>query len=286
MQKALAMWLLLAAGGGAQPETSPTQVVQAATEQVLQIVQDGQLAAALPLEQRRAEVQRIADRLFDFQEMSRRSLALHWRDRTPQEQAEFVTVFKQLLGRAYIGRLENYAGEQVVYLSEHVDGEFATVRSKIVTGRGAEVPVDYRLHQVGGRWVVYDVAVSGVSFVANYRGQFDRIIRSSSYAALIRDLKAKYAEMTRPYRDARRGTRRGDSRRRHSGRRPRPEEPVARRDRPGARGRSAPRVASARLRVRRATLIDSVSRNGRPRSRDGPYSRRSAMIRAWAGLLV
>jgi hypothetical protein len=56
--------------------------------------------------------------------------------------------------------------------------------------------VDYRLHQVGARWVVYDVAVSGVSFVANYRGQFDKIIRSSSYATLMRDLKAKYAQMT------------------------------------------------------------------------------------------
>src|SRR5258706_341997 len=127
---------------------------------------------------------------------ARRSLALHWRERTPQEQAEFVAVFKQLLGHAYIGRLENYSGEQIVYLSENVDGEFATVRSKIVTARGAEIPVDYRLHQVGARWVVYDVAVSGVSFVANYRGQFDKIIRSSSYAALMRDLKAKYAEMT------------------------------------------------------------------------------------------
>jgi len=147
-------------------------------------------------DQRRLEVQRIADRLFDFQEMSRRSLALHWRERTPQEQAEFVAVFKQLLGHAYIGRLENYSGEQIVYLSENVDGEFATVRSKIVTARGAEIPVDYRLHQVGARWVVFDVAVSGVSFVANYRGQFDKIIRSSSYAALMRDLKAKYAEMT------------------------------------------------------------------------------------------
>ena len=196
MQKALAMWLLLAASGGAQPEVSPTQVVQAATEQVLQVVQDGQLAAPVAQDQRRLEVQRIADRLFDFQEMSRRALALHWRERTPQEQAEFVAVFKQLLGRAYIGRLENYTGEQVVYLSEHVDGEFATVRSKIVTGRGSEIPVDYRLHQVGARWVVYDVAISGVSFVANYRGQFDRIIRSSSYQALIRDLKSKYAGAT------------------------------------------------------------------------------------------
>ena len=196
MQKALAMWLLLAAGGGAQPEVSPTQVVQTATEQVLQVVQDGQLAAPASQDQRRLEVQRIADRLFDFQEMSRRALALHWRDRTPQEQAEFVVVFKQLLGRAYIGRLENYTGEQVVYLSEHVDGEFATVRSKIVTGRGSEIPVDYRLRQVGARWAVYDVAVSGVSFVANYRGQFDRIIRSSSYQALIRDLKSRSVDGT------------------------------------------------------------------------------------------
>ncbi|HXA94194.1 MAG TPA: ABC transporter substrate-binding protein, partial [Candidatus Dormibacteraeota bacterium] len=77
MQKALAMWLLLAAGGG-QPEASPTQVVQSATEQVLQVVQDSDVAAAAP-ERRRVEVQRIADRLFDFPEMARRSLALHWR---------------------------------------------------------------------------------------------------------------------------------------------------------------------------------------------------------------
>ncbi|MGH7349761.1 MAG: MlaC/ttg2D family ABC transporter substrate-binding protein [Candidatus Rokuibacteriota bacterium] len=196
MQKALAMWLLLAAGGGAQPDVSPTQVVQTATEQVLQIVQDAELAAPVSRDRRRLEVQRIADRLFDFPEMSRRALARHWRERTPQEQGEFVAVFKQLLGRAYIGRLENYAGEQIVYLSEHVDGEFATVRSKILTGRGAEIPVDYRLHQVGARWVVYDVAVSGVSFVANYRGQFDKIIRTSSYQVLMRDLKSKYAGAT------------------------------------------------------------------------------------------
>jgi phospholipid transport system substrate-binding protein len=196
MQKALAMWILLAAGTGAQPEVGPTQVVQTATQQVLQVVQDGQLAAPISPDQRRLEVQRIADRLFDFQEMSRRALALHWRERTPQEQGEFVAVFKQLLGRAYIGRLESYAGEQIVYLSEQLDGEFATVRSKIVTARGTEIPVDYRLHQVGARWVVYDVAVSGVSFVANYRGQFDKIIRTSSYQALIRDLKSKYAEAT------------------------------------------------------------------------------------------
>jgi phospholipid transport system substrate-binding protein len=203
MQKALAMWLMLAAGGGAtQPDAAPLQVVQSATDRVLQIVQDSQLAAPISQERRRAEVQRIADRLFDFPEMARRALALHWRERSPQEQSEFVAVFKQLLGRAYIGRLESYAGEQIVYLGETVDAEFATVRSKIVTGRGAEIGVDYRLHLVGSRWMVYDVAVQGVSFVANYRGQFDKVIRASSYPALVRELKSKYADAPRAARPA------------------------------------------------------------------------------------
>lgn len=193
MQKALAMWLLLAAGGG-QPEASPTQVVQAATEQVLQAVQDSQLAPTSAHERRRAEIQRIADRLFDFPEMARRSLARHWRERTPHEQSEFVGVFKQLLARAYLGKLQNYAGEEIVYMSETVDGGFAAVRSKIITARGSEIAVDYRLHLVGSRWAVYDVAVSGVSFVANYRGQFDKIIRTSSYQALMRDLRSKFLD--------------------------------------------------------------------------------------------
>ena len=196
MQKALAMWILLAAGGGGQPVASPTQVVQTATEQVLHVVQDVEVAAPAVQDRRRIEVQRIADRLFDFPEMARRALAVHWRDRTPQEQGEFVVVFKQLLGRAYLGKLENYAGEQIVYVSETVDGDFATVRSKIVTGRGTEIPVDYRLHMVGTRWAVYDVAVQGVSFVGNYRGQFDKIIRTSSYQSLMRELRAKYAQAT------------------------------------------------------------------------------------------
>ena len=61
--------------GPGQPDATPMQVVRSATDQVLQIVQDSQLAAPISQERRRAEVQRIADRLFDFQEMARRTLA-------------------------------------------------------------------------------------------------------------------------------------------------------------------------------------------------------------------
>lgn len=192
MEKALAMWLMLAANPVA-PDT-PTQVVQAAVEQVVQVVQESDLEKPDAAARHRGQIQRIADQLFDFPEMARRTLAQHWRERTTQERDEFVRLFKDFLGRAYFGRLQKYSGERIVYVSETVDGEFATVRSKIIIGGGTEIPLDYRLRQAGSRWVVFDIAISGVSFVSSYRGQFNRVIQTSSYEALLRELRLKRGE--------------------------------------------------------------------------------------------
>lgn len=76
-------------------------------------------------------------------------------------------------------------------LADSIDGDLATVRTRIVTQQGTEVPVDYRMLRRGDRWVVYDVSIEGVSLVANYRAQFNRIIQTSSYQALVDKLKAK-----------------------------------------------------------------------------------------------
>lgn len=185
MQKALAL-ILLAMAPMATP--SPTEVVQSGIERVAQVVQDYDAGHPDAAEKRRSEIRRVAGRLFDFQEMARRTLARHWTERTPAEREEFVSLFRDLLERSYIAKLENYSGEQIVYLGETVDGEFATVRSKIV-GRGNEMALAYRLHLVNSRWAVYDVLVEGVSFVGNYRSQFNRIISKGSYEDLIRKLK-------------------------------------------------------------------------------------------------
>jgi phospholipid transport system substrate-binding protein len=72
-----------------------------------------------------------------------------------------------------------------------VDGETATVGTRIVTKGGAEVPVDYRMARRGERWLVYDVNIEGVSLVSNYRTQFNKIIQTESYSELIRRLKSK-----------------------------------------------------------------------------------------------
>lgn len=90
-----------------------------------------------------------------------------------------------------------------MYTGETVDGEFATVRSKIVVGRKGEVPVEYRLHLVGSRWAVYDVLIEGVSFVSTYRAQFNKIIQASSYDGLIKKMQAKELELASFERSAR-----------------------------------------------------------------------------------
>ena len=194
MGKALFAWMLVATAVAATAAT-PREVVQAAVDRVVRAIERADMESApdpaprLAMAQRRLEVRRIAGELFDLDEISRRALSRHWTTRTPEEQAEFVRLFTDLLERAYIGRIEAYSGEKIVYLGEAVDGPFATVRSKVITRRRGETPLDYRLHLRDGRWKVYDVLIDHVSFVATYRSEFSRILQKESYGALVERLR-------------------------------------------------------------------------------------------------
>lgn len=190
MEKAIAAWLLLAAATSASM-SSPTEVVQGAVEQVVEVVQDPELGRPAAAKNRRTEIRRISHELFDFQEMARRSLARHWGTRTSQQREEFVGLFTDLLERSYFRKLEHYSGERILYLGEAVDGDYAVVRCKVVTARESEIPMEYRLHLVDSRWTVYDILIEGVSFVSTYRAQFNRVIQTSSYDALVKKMRAK-----------------------------------------------------------------------------------------------
>jgi phospholipid transport system substrate-binding protein len=147
-----------------------------------------------PLERLRA-IRRHVDDVFDFREAAMLALGREWTARTHVEQNEFVALFADLLERSYIGKIELYSGgEKIQYTGELMEGSLATVRTRIVTKSGAEVPVDYRMHRVDERWVVYDVAIEGVSLVANYRAQFNKLIQTSSFRGLVDKLRAKRDE--------------------------------------------------------------------------------------------
>ena len=183
MDNSIATALMLFASLAGSPATTPRQVVQAAVDRVVAVLEGTE---ARP----RAEIRRIAVELFDFDEMARRTLSRHWTGRTRAERAEFVTLFTDLLERSYVGRIEGYTVEKINYVGESVDGGYAVVRSRIVSPRGrAETALDYRLHRRDGRWMVYDVLIDGVSFVSTYRSQFNRVISASSYGALVDALR-------------------------------------------------------------------------------------------------
>jgi len=191
--RTLAIALMLLAAGPVQAMT-PTETVQSLVEQALRTASQPPSGAPDTAEQRRSEIRRVSDGLFDLTEMSRRALGRHWADRSRAERDEFVKLFADLMARAYLGKIDRYGGESITYVAERVDGDFATVNSRVITAKKSEVPIEYRLRRVGDRWAAYDVVIENVSLVATYRSQFDRIIQTSSFAELVKRLRQKEQE--------------------------------------------------------------------------------------------
>jgi len=146
--------------------------------------------------ERQGEVREIASGSFDFEETAKRSLARHWASRMPAEWDEFLQLFANLLERSYIPKIELYGGEKIAHVRETIDGDQATVKMKITTTQGTEVPVDYRMWR-RERWLVYDIIIEGVSLIANYRVQFNKIITASSHQELVTMMRDKEKEFYR-----------------------------------------------------------------------------------------
>jgi phospholipid transport system substrate-binding protein len=172
---------------------APTDQLKGAVDGVLKILDDPSLKGRLA--ERRAAVRKIANEIFDFSEIAKRSLARHWQPLSEAQRTEFVSLFADLLERSYISKIETYGGEKIQYTAERADGDFATVSTKIVTKNGTEVPVDYRMTKRADRWLVYDVSIEGVSLVSNYRTQFNKIIQTTSYNELVSKLRNKQDEL-------------------------------------------------------------------------------------------
>jgi phospholipid transport system substrate-binding protein len=173
----------------------PSDQLRGHVDRVIKVLEDPELKREGRVPERRAAIRRIANEIFDFNETTRRSLGQHWQARTPQEREEIVRLYADLLERSYIGKIELYSGERIQFVGDTVEGDQATVRTRLVTKAGTEIPVDYRMHRVSGdRWLAYDVAIEGVSMVANYRAQFNKIIQTSGFRSLVTKLAAKQEE--------------------------------------------------------------------------------------------
>ncbi len=145
--------------------------------------------------QRQVEIRRATEELFDFNEMARRILGVHWADGSAQQHEEFVRLFTDMLGRAYLSNIGNLPPASVTFQGESVTGPFARVRSRIAVGRRGDTSIDYLLLERDGRWTIYDVVLDGVGLVSSYRSQFNSILRTSSFAQLLERLRNREASL-------------------------------------------------------------------------------------------
>jgi phospholipid transport system substrate-binding protein len=126
---------------------------------------------------------------FDFEEISRRALGVNWKGRTPDEKRDFIEVFKSLLEHSYASKVESYKGEKIVYGKESLDLPYAEVRTKIVTSKGEQFDINYRLLKNGDEWRIYDIIIEGVSLVNNYRSQFTDMLSKYSFGEMMERLR-------------------------------------------------------------------------------------------------
>ena len=174
----------------------PSEQVRQTADKVLSILQDPRLKAGDKKKERRDQLRQVISARFDFNEMAKRSLGQHWQRRGIEEQRQFVQVFTDLLEQSYAAQIESLNGEKIVYGRENQDRNHAEVDTRVVTSKGEEFSVNYKLHSADGEWKVYDVVIENISLVNNYRSQFNRVLANSSFAEFLRKLREKTFDAT------------------------------------------------------------------------------------------
>jgi phospholipid transport system substrate-binding protein len=180
----------------------PTAMVKAVVDQATRVVRDTQTPAAARDKQLRA----LAEANFDFADMARTTLGYHWRQLSAQQQAEFVPLFASFMENVYLSKLQEYSVQKirqtaessnVTFTGQQYDGtDYAEVRSVVrLKDQQQPIKVDYLVKRDGTSWRIYDLNIDAISVMANYRQQFNRVLNSDGYPALVNLLRKKVQEL-------------------------------------------------------------------------------------------
>jgi phospholipid transport system substrate-binding protein len=170
---------------------TPKETVETGVNKVIATLKDPAFKAK-PKDQQIAAISAEIESVFDFQELSRRTLGKQWKKMSAEQQTEFVDLFTKLLQGVYADRLLAYSDQKILFDKETMLKEdSAEVQSFLQTSDGTKVPLFYRLTDKSGSWKVYDVIIEGVSMVKNYRTQFRDILSKDSPEKLLEILREK-----------------------------------------------------------------------------------------------
>ena len=169
----------------------PLETIQTQVNRALEVLRDPALKGESDKETKEKKIWTIIDGVFDYTELSKRTLAQHWKQFTPDQQEEFTRLFGRLLGSVYMDRIMVYKDEKVVFGKvTNLSDKTAEVQSEVLRS-SKSIPIHYRMILENEEWKVYDVVIEGVSLVQNYRSQFREILTNKPPEDLLKMLRQK-----------------------------------------------------------------------------------------------
>jgi phospholipid transport system substrate-binding protein len=169
----------------------PLDTIKANANAVLDVLRDPKLKGEAGKKVKEQRVEAAADKLFDYVELSKRTLGLNWNKFSPEQRKEFVELYRTILKDAYIDKVTGYTNEQVTFTKEIPLSETTVEVQSVVVAKGVETPIYYRVIKKENEWKVYDVVIEGVSLITNYRTQFREILGNNPPEKLIETLRKK-----------------------------------------------------------------------------------------------
>jgi len=194
---ALVVGLALAQLGTAPARAaSPTETMEGFFDQANAILRGADRARGL--DEPRQAIRTLVGEAIEVRDAAALALGAAWRSQAPEAQAEFIELFASILERGFLAAIVTKAnlsgGVKIQYLGETISGDQAIVSTSLLGRNGSDVPVEYRLARRGDRWKVQDVVIEDVSLIANYRAQFNRILRDHPYTGLIARMRGEATE--------------------------------------------------------------------------------------------
>lgn len=195
MRKSLVVLIIALAALKLSPASAfgalPLGTIQSQVDRAMEVLRDPALKAESAKGAKEKKIWAILDGVFDYTELSKRTLAQHWKQFSPDQQGEFTRLFGKLLGGVYIDRIIAYKDEKVVFGKvTNLSDKTAEVQSEVVRS-SKSIPIHYRMISENGEWRVYDVVIEGVSLVQDYRSQFREILTNKSPEDLLKMLREK-----------------------------------------------------------------------------------------------
>jgi len=177
----------------AQAASTPRATLEKVVGEVLETLKDPGYANPATRTPLREKIEKAVESVFDFSEFSARTVGTRWKSFSSEQQRRFDEAFARLLLTTYLDNIDGYNGEKVEYAAENFSakGNRAEVPTIVTLGDGKKVPVNYRMMEKDGRWVVYDVVIENVSLIKNYRAQFKEILAKDSPDQLIERVRER-----------------------------------------------------------------------------------------------